>query len=108
MFTDATKLRRSEHSISQGLTSLRELDSVVSMSRVKIGYPGFVVVSNFATERKTVNLLTTLSRLIPETGNVAMTSTNSKHLKDAKLKLNELSVEAGETLVLEFVPEKDS
>lgn len=78
------------------------------MSRVKIGYPGFVVVSNFATEEKTVNLLTTLSRQIPEAGNIAMTSTNSKHLKDAKLKLNELSVQPGETLVIEFVPEKDA
>ncbi|XP_003742294.1 4F2 cell-surface antigen heavy chain [Galendromus occidentalis] len=108
VFTAAAKLRKLEASIYQGSTSLRESDSVLSMSRVKIGYPGFVVVSNFATEKKTINLLTTVSRLIPENGNVAMTSTNSKHLKDEKLKLNELSIEAGETLVIEFVPEKET
>lgn len=77
------------------------------MARIKPGNPAFVVVSNFASHQMVVDLRTSLSKQVPAYGSVVLTSTNSKHARDERLSLEALTIEEGESLVLQFVPETE-
>lgn len=77
--------------------------TVFVMLRVRKGTPGYMTVVNGDNEQVTVNLADA-SGHVPESGHVEVKSTDSTKVVKSKLKLNELTLEPHEAVILQFVP----